>query len=199
MDELDSYYLKKLAKIYEKNLCNERLSRSDIRLLYEIDKNIYLDAGMGWKIKEPLIREIQTKRNVKKDLARIFHCRKKNIAMNMHELIEEDIYVYYGDLVWEDISLTESFKNIEVIIGNVYFEDVLDSNELANIKLIVGNLYANNLCNVEGLNNTTINGNVFFNNLISLYGLNNLNVKGSIFINNEKFLIDEQGFGRVRK
>ena len=125
-------------------------------MFYEVDNKI---EGFGYD-RDPRIQEIRNKRNNKKDLAFIFHCKEENIGTKLSDFERNNIIYFYGDLEYYDETLTDNFKNLKNIIGSALFS---------------------NLTSAEGLNNLqSIGRNAWFDSLISSEEFDSLETVGGI-------------------
>ncbi len=77
--------MKQLTFICKKNDMGEQLSGEEVRFLYEVDGAI---EGFGYD-KDPRIKELRDKRNLKEDLPLIFNCEPTQIATNIQEISPE--------------------------------------------------------------------------------------------------------------
>jgi hypothetical protein len=139
--------MKKLAEIYLKHHHGEELTKEDLKFIYEIDEKI---EGFGYQ-KDPRIEEIIKKRNIRKDLAKIFDCREDQISLTKKEALKGDIKFHYGDL---DLSGLKSAKNLklpEKISGNLNLHNLTSAKNLELPKEIDGNLNLHNLTSVKNL------------------------------------------------
>ena len=131
--------MKKLTVIYNKYWKTKRLTKSDLRFLYEIDGKIH---GFGYE-EDPRILEILVKRDVKKDLARVFDCDPSQIAIFQNE-IRSDTVCYDGSLNYKNLE----FKS-ETSIRDFPFRT--SDTELHFPKYVIGNLNLYHLDSLEGV------------------------------------------------
>ena len=130
--------LKKLTEITEKDKKGIDLSREDLIFLYEI--NVPIKTYTIYD--DPRINQIISKRNIKKDLARIFNCKPKNICTKQEKLTKNNnYYVYYGDIHYEN----EEIEIPPIVIGNIYLGDHKEVKGLENLELVTGNLRGDEL------------------------------------------------------
>ncbi|OGY34334.1 MAG: hypothetical protein A3B76_03240 [Candidatus Andersenbacteria bacterium RIFCSPHIGHO2_02_FULL_46_16] len=85
--------MKKLASIDLKQLKREKLSKEELRFLYEVDNKITA-VGYG---RDPRIEQLREQRNPKEDVPTIFDCHSDQIAWDTSE-IKEDTKAYIGQL-----------------------------------------------------------------------------------------------------
>lgn len=174
-----------LAKLEYKTNNNIKLTKKELKFLYEIDSKIecyfydyqnfyYFYECHNIRYCDPRIIEIRNKRNVKKDLAYVFGCKEENIGTNITDFATNKIIYYYGRLVWEKDFVPDTFKDLKRIIGGASFPNLTSADGLNNLQQVDGANFSN-LTNAEGLNNLrNIRGGAIFSNLIYAKGLNNL-------------------------
>ena len=137
--------MKLLTEIDHKQERKEELTKEELEFLYEIDEKI---EGFGYK-KDPRIKEIQAKRNKRKDLAYIFECKENEVALTKAELRNNKCIVTYGfDLDEEDI---DYIKDLKYFKGDLYLSDLTSAEGLVLPKEIGGSLYLWGLTSAEGL------------------------------------------------
>jgi len=139
--------MKKLAEIYLKHIQEEELTKEDLRFIYEIDEKI---EGFGFQ-KDPRIKEIITKRDIKEDLAKIFDCHKDQISLTKEEALKGDIKFHYGDLDLSGLTSAEGLKLPEKIGGNLNLSGLTSAEGLKLPEKIGGNLNLSGLTSAEGL------------------------------------------------
>ncbi|MBQ9854481.1 MAG: hypothetical protein IJO57_05570 [Bacilli bacterium] len=156
-----------LTQIY-KIFRTRELTASELRFLYEIDKEI---IGFGYK-KDPRIDEIISSRNKRKDYATIFSCKEDEIAFNEEELeTNNNIICFIGDL---DLSLYSvlPFKLPKEIHGNLYLDSLTSAEGLKLPEKITGDLNLRRLRSAEGLVfPKEIHGDLYLSGLTSAEGL----------------------------
>ena len=174
--------MKLLTEIDNKVSNDIELTKEELRFLYEIDSKI---TGFGFS-KDPRIKEIKDRRNLKKDLAFIFHWKEENIGTKLSDFERHNIIYFYGDLEYSDEILTDKFKKLQFIIGDAYFNKLSSARDLENLQSIDGNAYFNNLISAKGLENLqNISGDCDFRSLISAEGLESLqNIGRYAYFNN---------------
>ena len=159
--------MKKLTAIYKKYKCQEDLRKEDLRFLYEIDEII---EGFGY-LKDPRIKEILNKRNLKKDLAFAFGCNEDEIGTSEEDL-KRNLWYYYGDLYLSGLTTAEGLILPEIINGGLYLMDLSTAKGLKLPKIINGDLNLCSLTTSEGLIlPETINGGLYLINLTTAKGL----------------------------
>jgi len=105
--------IEKLISEYEEiKLKNQaiELTNEELRFLYEIDNEI---DGFGYT-KDPRIEEIKKQRDQKKDIAVIFDCYPRQVALSDDEITDDKIVAFNMNFHhhWVDI------KNLKIIVGN---------------------------------------------------------------------------------
>ena len=206
--------MKLLTEIDNKVSNNIKLTKEELRFLYEINSKI---EGFGYS-KDPRINEIKDRRNNKKDLAFVFGCKEENIGTKLSDFESNDIICFYGDLKFTGANLTDNFRSLQYIIGDAYFNNLISARGLEKLQNIGGDGNFRSLTNSEGLENlqnidgdavflilTSANGlenlqniskNAYFNSLTSAKGLNNLqNIGGN---GNFKSLTSAEGLENLQ-
>lgn len=87
-----SFDMKKMTELVKKQEKNELFNTQELKFLYESDGNI---EGFGYE-RDPRIKELREKRNLKEDLPIVFECDSGQIAYNTNE-INEKTKVYIGE------------------------------------------------------------------------------------------------------
>lgn len=137
--------MKLLTEIDHKQERKEELTKEELEFLYEIDEKI---EGFGYK-KDPRIKEIQAKRNKRKDLAYIFECKENEVALTKAELRNNKCIVAYEfELDEKDI---DYIKNLKYFKGDLYLNDLTSTEDLVLPKKVSGDLYLDKLTSAEGL------------------------------------------------
>ena len=163
--------MKLLTEIDNKVNKNIELNKEDLRFLYEIDSKI---EGFGFS-KDPRIKEIKDRRNLKKDLAFIFDCKEENIGTKLSDFDKNEIICFYGDLIYDNKILTDNFRSLQYIMGNAWFRNLISAEGLESLRRIGRNAYFDNLSSAEGLENLQMIGeSACFDNLSSAEGLESL-------------------------
>ena len=160
--------MKKLAEIYLKHCQGKELTKEDLRFIYEIDEKI---EGFGYK-KDPRIEEIIKKRNIRKDLAKVFDCREDQISLTKEEALKGDIKFHYGDLDLSSLTSAEGLELPEEIGGSLDLSGLTSAKGLKLPKKIGGYLNLYSLTSAEGLEfPEEIGGSLYLNSLTSAKGL----------------------------
>jgi hypothetical protein len=106
--------MKLLTEIDNKQKKGEKLTLNELKFLYEIDSKI---EGFGLQ-NDPRIEEIKKQRDNRKDLADIFNCRPKQVALNINELNKTTI-VFWGNLICES-QIRELPPKLTHIVGALH-------------------------------------------------------------------------------
>ena len=119
----------KLLTLIDKKVNNNiELNLGELKFLYEIDDKI---SGFGF-MEDPRIKEIKSKRNIKRDYSIIFNIKEEDVALSQEE--------------WK-----KTPNKFKVLVGNL---DLSHYNSLDNIvlpKYISGNLNLSSLSNANGI------------------------------------------------
>lgn len=148
-------YLKKvndmrtLTEIDDKVKNNIDLSKEELTFLYEINSEI---EGFGYR-KDPRIKEIRDKRDVKKDLVYILDIKEENIGTDITDFDRENIIYFYGDLVYLGEKVTSKFNNLKYIVGTADFSRLESAEGLESLQSIGGDADFSRLESAEGLEN----------------------------------------------
>ena len=153
--------MKYLTELQKKQLKGIEFTKEDIAFLYEIDHTI---RGFGY-LKDPRLKDIQSKRNREKDLLYYFDCQKENIATTKKDLESGNIIIYDGNLATKNIVNLENLKTIKMITGALdYSED--DPKYLSSLICVGDSALLRNIKTSKGLESlSTINGSAYFNEL----------------------------------
>ena len=165
--------MKELTKI-EKNVNeNKELSLKELEFLYEINKKI---EYFGYQ-KSPRIEAIKQKRNQRKDLARIFHCKEENIGLTIEDFDKNNIIVFYGSLKLDRETVPTSFRNLRCICGFANFDRLISAIGLENLQIVLGSISIDQLSTTEGLENLRfVSQNVYARKLKKSGNLSNLQI-----------------------
>ena len=162
--------MKFLTLIEEKQKNNLELSLDDLKFLYEVDSEI---KGFGYE-KDPRIEEIISKRDKRKDIARVYSVKEDEVALSHKEWKEnkEKIKICCGNLYLNDLKSAKGLKLPNIVIGGVSLDNLTSSEGLVLPDIIKGNLYLENLTSAKGLKlPSTIIGYLNLEKLISAEGL----------------------------
>ena len=161
--------MKRLTEIDQKAKKGEKLTKEELIFLYEINGKI---KGFGFT-KDPRIKEIIEKRNIKSDLSFIYSIGENNIATSLSGF-NKDTVVYYGDFVLLKVS-NKNLKNLKVILGDADFRKLESARGLNKLQEIGGTAHFESLRSAKGLDNLQrIGEDAHFESLRSAKGLNNL-------------------------
>ncbi len=139
--------MRKLTKIYKKHKNKEELTKEELTFLYEINDKI---KGFGYD-EDPRIEEIKNERNNKrKDLANIFNCEERQIALNQNEINEDTIY-YDGDLDLRGLTSAEGLVLPQRVGGYLNLDGLTSAEGLVLPQSIGGSLDLDGLISAEGL------------------------------------------------
>ncbi|GIW65540.1 MAG: hypothetical protein KatS3mg094_059 [Candidatus Parcubacteria bacterium] len=151
--------MNRLAEIYIKYLNNQELDLEELKFLYEIDRDI---VGFGYEIDER-INNILRRRNLKKDLSKIFNCREEQITTETIEITDETVVVYDYLVYLMPQKWTYFPKKLTFISGNADFSDS-EVEDLGNLRIIRGDAFFER-SRIKTLKNLEeIGGNTYFSN-----------------------------------
>ncbi len=163
--------MKLLTEIDKKVNEAKELTKEELSFLYEVESEI---EGFGYS-KDPRIKEIRDKRNNNKDLAFVFDCEEENIGTKLSDFDKNEIICFYGDLEYDDKTLTDNFRSLQCITGNAHFKNLTSAKGLENLQSIGGDASFGSLISAKELENLqNIGGYASFDSLISAKGLGNL-------------------------
>ena len=163
---------KKLTSIYLKQEQGkgEELDNDpeSLKFLYQVDKKIG-NTGYG---QDPRIQKIISKRNLKKDLAFVFHTTQDKISTTEKEYLRGDILFHYGDLYLSSLTSAEGLKLPESVGGDLNLGNLTSAEGLKLPESVGGGLYLTNLTSAEGLKlPESVGGYLNLNSLTSAEGL----------------------------
>ena len=161
----------KLLTIIEKKQKNtQELSLDNLKFLYEVDSEI---KGFGFE-KDSRIEEIISKRDKRKDIARVYSVKEDEVALSHKEWKEnkEKIKICCGNLYLDNLTSSKGLVLPDIIKGNLYLENLTSAKGLKLPSTIIGYLNLEKLISVEGLKfPNTINGRLYLDSLTSAEGL----------------------------
>ena len=140
----------KLLTLIDKKVNNNiELTLDELKFLYEIDDKI---SGFGF-MEDPRIKEIKSKRNIKRDYSIIFNIKEEDVALSQEEWKKtpNKFKVLVGNL---DLSHYNSLDNIvlpKYISGNLNLSSLSNANGIIFPQQVGGDLELNKLTNAEGL------------------------------------------------
>ena len=150
--------MKQLTQIENKVKNSQELSKEELKFIYEIDSNI---EGFGYE-KDPRIKEIKNKRDIKKDLTIVYDCSLNQIVDQASQ-ITKDTLICLGSLDKGDVDMMNNHQNPLIIFGDADFKDC------TSLTSIPENTTFNGYANFKGCTslasipeNTTFNGHADF-------------------------------------
>ena len=162
--------MKLLALIDKKVNNNIELNLGELKFLYEIDDKI---SGFGF-MEDPRIKEIKSKRNIKRDYSIIFNIKEEDVALSQEEWKKtpNKFKVLVGNL---DLSHYNSLDNIvlpKYISGNLNLSSLSNANGIIFPQQVGGNLELSSLTSAEGVVlPIRVNGDLNLNRLTTANGL----------------------------
>ena len=185
--------------LWNKYINNEEFTKEDLISLYDIYNTRYFRQNITLDESNTIYNIIE-KRNKYKDIAKIFDCRKDEIASS-EEVLKKDPSKYV--VLWDSLSLDKNdnesvFKKLKHIGG--YCD--LNCYEYINgmfplLETVYGSIYASKLITADGLEKLISLGNsAWFPYLKDAKGLCNLQVIG----HNAEFnsLTDSYGLDKLK-
>ena len=161
----------KLLTLIDKKVNNNiELNLRELKFLYEIDDKI---SGFGF-MEDPRIKEIKSKRNIKRDYSIIFNIKEEDVALSQEEWkkIPNKFKVLVGNL---DLSHYNSLDNIvlpKYISGNLNLSSLSNANGIIFPQQVGGNLELSSLTSAEGVVlPIRVNGDLNLNRLTTANGL----------------------------
>ncbi len=164
--------MKLLARLYDKENNNQEFTLEELKFLYEIDRNI---ECFGYE-KDPRILEIKSKRNTRKDCARIFNCALDEVALSQKEWEESPSTkkVLIGNLFLNSLISADGLKLPEALIdGNLYLPGLTSALGLELPRIVLGDVNLAGLVSSEGLKLKDMNGSYRISGSLILNGLEN--------------------------
>ncbi len=161
-------HMKRLTEIEKHHLRGEKLSKEDLRFLYEIDTSI---MGFGYD-KDPRILEIIGGRNIKSDLATALGIKESEISFTKEEALRGGMKYHYGDLDLSDLQSAVGLNLPEMIRGDLKLTRVESARGLKLPKKIGGDVNLTRLKSADGLKlPDAIGGSLLLHCLQSAHGL----------------------------
>ncbi|MFA6463080.1 MAG: hypothetical protein WCT51_03450 [Candidatus Shapirobacteria bacterium] len=146
----------------------EELSKEELLFIYEINSGI---EGFGYK-KDPRIKEIIDKRDIKSDISFITGYFKDQISVTKEEALKGGIKFHYGNLKLYNLSSIKGLVLPENINGDFVLSGLKSAEGLILPKSINGGITLSGLESIKGLVlPETINGDLDLFNLESAKGL----------------------------
>ncbi len=162
--------MKMLTLIDKKVNNNIELNLGELKFLYEIDDKI---SGFGF-MEDPRIKEIKSKRNIKRDYSIIFNIKEEDVALSQEEWKKtpNKFKVLVGNL---DLSHYNNLDNIvlpKYISGNLNLSSLSNANGIIFPQQVGGNLELSSLTSAEGVVlPIRVNGDLNLNRLTTANGL----------------------------
>ncbi len=157
--------MKKLTEIEKKQEKREELSKEELRFLYEINSRI---EGFGYK-EDPRIKEIQNKRNLKKDISFVVGYSEEDVSITGEEALKGGIKYHYGDLDLGSIASAEHLKFPKSVGGGLYLSSLTSAEHLKLPESVGRGLYLNSLTSTEHLKlPESVGGNIYLSSLINV-------------------------------
>ena len=161
----------KLLTLIDKKVNNNiELTLDELKFLYEINSKI---EGFGYG-KDPRIKEIKSKRNIKRDYSIIFNIKEEDVALSQEEWKKtpNKFKVLVGNL---DLSHYNNLDNIvlpKYISGNLNLSSLSNANGIIFPQQVGGNLELSSLTSAEGVVlPIRVNGDLNLNRLTTANGL----------------------------
>ena len=161
----------KLLTLIDKKVNNNiELNLGELKFLYEIDDKI---SGFGF-MEDPRIKEIKSKRNIKRDYSIIFNIKEEDVALSQEEWKKtpNKFKVLVGNL---DLSHYNNLDNIvlpKYISGNLNLSSLSNANGIIFPQQVGGNLELSSLTSAEGVVlPIRVNGDLNLNRLTTANGL----------------------------
>ena len=161
----------KLLTLIDKKVNNNiELNLGELKFLYEIDDKISVFGFM----EDPRIKEIKSKRNIKRDYSIIFNIKEEDVALSQEEWKKtpNKFKVLVGNL---DLSHYNSLDNIvlpKYISGNLNLSSLSNANGIIFPQQVGGNLELSSLTSAEGVVlPIRVNGDLNLNRLTTANGL----------------------------
>lgn len=170
--------MKYLTEIDHKTQKGIDLSKEELSFLYEIDNKI---ESFGYN-KDPRIKEIQGKRNRKKDLAFLFDCKEEQVALTEEDLKNQHCIVAYGfDIGGKNL---EYLENLKFMYGDIRLDYLTSIENLIFPESLTGNVSLHFLESADNLVLPKVmNGELFLNGLKSAKGLKlPKKIKGGLYL-----------------
>lgn len=160
--------MKLLTLIDEKTQKNLDLTIEELSFIYEIDRKI---ETFGYD-RDPRVKEIISRRNLKKDVALVLNCDEEQISTTEEEALKGNMKYHYGDLDLSSLTSAEGTILPEIINGNLDLFNLISAKGITLPKSIIGGIDLSNLTSTDGLIlPKTIGGNISLSGLTSADGL----------------------------
>lgn len=147
-----------LKIIKEKITSGKKLSVEELKVLYQF-------GSFEQDIKNGLIE----KRNIKKDLSRLFNCDINKVCLQNEPAYCTDCRVFYGNLNFITMRFAENIKFPKIIIGNLNLKKLKSATNIIFPEEIMGNLYLSSLTTIENcVLPKIVRGNLYINSFKDL-------------------------------
>lgn len=143
-------YNMKLLTLIEKKVNNKiELDAKELRFIHEIDNKI---EGFGFK-KDPRIKKIQKRRNIRKDYSNIFNVSQEEIALSQEEWEKspDKFKVLAGNL---ELNVTNNNSAVilpKYVVGFLSLDGLTSAKEITLPEIVSGSLYLDNLKSADRL------------------------------------------------
>lgn len=174
--------MRKITNIYDKYKNGEELNVEDLKFLYEVDS--YIRSLRGDE--EKIITELKSRRDIRKDLAKIFSCNEDEISLTPKELLEGNKKVHYGNIEINDITNSEDLAWPEIVVGHVEIKNMTAMNNFEfACKKVNYTLWLDTLYSAEEVRLPEIvNGDLNLINLVNIKKMTFPNVlNGTLYLN----------------
>ncbi|MCK4891704.1 MAG: hypothetical protein KAS78_03485, partial [Candidatus Pacebacteria bacterium] len=129
--------MKFLTQIDKKQKEEKELNIDELKFLYEIETNI---EGFGYQ-KDPRIKEIKEKRDIKEDFSLIAGLPKEQISITKEEALSGEIKFHYGNLDLSGLQSAEGLKLPETVNSSLYLSGLQSAEGLNLPETVNGGLY----------------------------------------------------------
>lgn len=144
--EKKSTDMKHLTEVETKTQKGEKLSKEDIRFLYEIDEKI---QGFGFE-EDPRILELIDGRDVKEDISFALGYSKDEVSVTQDEALKGGVKYHYGYILLKETN-AGSIKLPETIKGGLLLDEITSADGLILPRVIDGDLSLQSLNTVDNL------------------------------------------------
>jgi hypothetical protein len=139
--------MKRLTDIDKRFNKGEELTIDDLRFLYEFESKI---EGFGYS-KDPRIKEIISKRNIREDISISTGYKPNEISINKEEAISGEIKYHYGDLDLSSLTSAEGLVLPQSVGGDLDLRKLTSAEGLTLPQSVGRDLYLGALTSAEGL------------------------------------------------
>ena len=193
------YSMKYLYYIYKKHLMKKKLTKEELRFIYEIDYRIEV---FGEEFSDQRIKKIIEKRDKKQDLALIFDCDIDEVGTKPNDL-NRDLICYYGDIKnFGSTTIPEEIHIPKILIGSLVMPRIKSSKGLEKIELISGRLSLFDIDEIENIKKLKfVRDSIFFGKTHDIKMLTKLAKNNKVYIQGVGYdnnLLKEEGISRKR-